>query len=100
MQNPFHTQYKQVILHSAEMLLDEATSFLQGLLRIPTINPPGNAYPECATYIGEHLRGLGYAVEYITLTPAEVAELAPDGEGLPRTNMLGRLEGSQRRPVL
>src|SRR5438045_2067421 len=100
MQNPLHTQYKQAILHSAETLLDEATAFLQGLLHIPTINPPGNSYSECATYIGEHLRILGYAVEYIELTPAEVAELAPYGEGLPRTNVLGRLEGPQRRPVL
>ncbi len=100
MQNLLLTQHKQVILHSAEALLDEATTFLQGLLRIPTINPPGQAYPECAVYIGEHLRTLGYAVEYIELTPAEVAELAPYGEGLPRMNVLGRLDGSQERPVL
>jgi succinyl-diaminopimelate desuccinylase len=100
MQNPLHRQYKQAILHSAEALLDEAATFLQGLLRIPTINPPGQAYPECAVYIGEHLRTLGYAVEYIELTPAEVAELAPYGAGLPRMNVLGRLDGSQGRPVL
>ncbi len=100
MQNLLLTQHKQVILHSAEALLDEATTFLQGLLRIPTINPPGQAYPECAVYIGEHLRTLGYAVEYIELTPAEVAELAPYGEGLPRMNVLGRLEGPQGGPVL
>jgi succinyl-diaminopimelate desuccinylase len=100
MQNLLLTQHKQAILHSAEALLDEATTFLQGLLRIPTINPPGQAYPECAVYIGEHLRTLGYAVEYIELTPAEVAELAPYGEGLPRMNVLGRLDGSQGRPVL
>ncbi len=100
MQNPLHPQHKQAILHSAEALLDEAIAFLQGLLRIPTINPPGHAYPECATYIGDHLRTSGYAVEYIELTPAEVAELAPYGEGLPRVNVLGRLDGSQGRPVL
>jgi succinyl-diaminopimelate desuccinylase len=100
MQNLLHSQHKQAILHSAEALLDEATTFLQGLLRIPTINPPGQAYPECAVYIGEHLRTLGYAVEYMELTPAEVAELAPYGEGLPRMNVLGRLDGSQGRPVL
>ena len=100
MQNPLPTQYKQAILHSAEALLDEAAMFLQGLLRIPTINPPGDAYPECAAYIGEHLRILGYAVEYIALTPAEVAELAPYGAGLPRTNVFGRLDGPQGTPVL
>ena len=100
MQDLLHPQYKQAILHSAEALLDEATTFLQGLLRIPTINPPGNAYPECAAYIGEHLRTLGYVIGYIELTAAEVAELAPYGEGLARMNVLGRLDGPQGRPVL
>ena len=100
MQNPLYTQYKQAILYSAERLLDEATTFLQGLLRIPTVNPPGQAYPECAAYLGEHLRTLGYAVEYMKLTPAEGAELAPFGEGLPRMNVLGRLDGPQGTPVL
>ena len=53
-------QYQDAILCTAETLLDEAVSFLQGLIGIPTVNPPGNAYPECAHYIGEHLRALDY----------------------------------------
>ena len=44
------TQYQDAILCTAETLIDEAVSFLQGLIRIPTVNPPGNAYPECARY--------------------------------------------------
>jgi succinyl-diaminopimelate desuccinylase len=100
MQNSLQAEHKQAILGAAEALIDEAATFLQGLLRIPTVNPPGNAYPECAAYIGTHLDNLGYAVEYIELTPAEVAELAPYGEGLPRTNVIGRLEGPQGSAVL
>jgi len=93
-------EQQAAIFQSAGEVLDEAVAFLQGLIRIPTVNPPGSAYPECAHYIGEHLRGLGYAIEYIELTSAEVAELAPYGAGLPRTNVIGRLAGPAVRPVL
>ena len=91
---------RDAILRCAGDVLEEAIAFLQGLLRIPTVNPPGEAYPECARYIGERLQALGYGVEYIELSPAEVAELAPYGSGLPRVNVLGRLSGSLPAPVL
>ncbi len=91
---------QDVILRSAVTVLDEAIAFLQGLIRIPTVNPPGDAYPECARYIGERLQALGYAVEYLELSHAEIAELAPYGNGLPRVNVIGRLQGPQPVPVL
>src|ERR1700676_2635568 len=100
MQEPLQIEQITAIQHSAEAVLDEAIAFLQGMIRIPTINQPGNAYPTCAQYIGERLQNLGYAVEYLPLTPAEIAELAPYGEGLPRTNVIGRLPGAQTSPVL
>lgn len=100
MSRPLDAQQIQAILQAVEELKDEAISFLQGLIRIPTVNPPGNAYPECARFIGERLRELGYAVEYVELTPEEVAELAPYGQGMPRTNVVGRLPGAQPSPVL
>ena len=91
---------RDAILRSAEVVLDEAIAFLQGLIRIPTVNPPGESYPTCARYIGERLHELGYAVEYVELTPTEVTELAPYGAGLPRVNVIGRLHGSHPSPVL
>jgi succinyl-diaminopimelate desuccinylase len=92
--------HKQAILNAAESLIEESVNFLQGLIQIPSVNPPGNAYHECAHYIGEHLQSLGYNVDYIALTEFEAAELAPYGENLPRTNVLGRLPGTQSSPVL
>src|SRR2546421_1610336 len=100
MQEPLRSEQKEAILRSARTVLDEAIAFLQGMIRIPTVNPPGEGYPACAQYIGEQLRRLGYAVEYIDLTPAEVAELAPYGAGLPRTNVVGRLPGAHASPLL
>ncbi len=100
MPNPLQTHQIQAIIETAATLIDEAITFLQGMIRIPTINPSGNAYPECAHYIGNHLQALGYAVAYIDLTATEIAELAPYGNGMPRTNVLGRLHGSQEAPVM
>jgi succinyl-diaminopimelate desuccinylase len=100
MSRPLDAQQIQAIQQAVEELKDEAISFLQSLIRIPTVNPPGNAYPECARTIGERLRELGYAVEYVELTPEEVGELAPYGQGMPRTNVIGRLPGAQPSPVL
>jgi len=100
MQEPLRLEQKETILRSAEAVLDEAIAFLRGMIRIPTVNPPGEAYPACARYIGEQLHSLGYTVEYINLTPAEIAELAPYGAGLPRTNVIGRLPGANASPVL
>jgi len=93
-------EQRDAILQSAGAVLDEAIACLQGLIRIPTVNPPGDAYPECARYIGECLQALGYVVEYIELSPGEIAELAPYGNGLPRVNVIGRLPGSRPAPVL
>ena len=100
MQAPLQPEHIAAIQHSAKAVLDEAITFLQGLIRIPTTNPPGNAYPACAHYIGEHLQTLGYTIEYLPLTDAEVAELAPYGAGLPRINVIGRLPGSQPNPLM
>ncbi len=93
-------EHREAIVRSAEAVLDEAIAFLQGLIRIPTVNPPGDAYPACAHYIGEQLHELGYTVEYVELSPAEVAELAPYGAGLPRVNVIGRLHGPHASPVM
>ena len=100
MHEPLTSEQAAAILESAETVLADASAFLQGLIRIPTVNPPGEAYPACARYMGEHLRSLGYSVEYIDLTPAEVAELAPYGDAQPRSNVIGRLAGAQTGPVL
>lgn len=92
------TAQTQAILQAADALIDEAIRFLQGMIRFPTVNPPGNAYPECARYIGNHLHQLGYDVEYLDLTREEIAELAPYGNGQPRTNVIARLTETPHIP--
>src|SRR5258708_19413097 len=99
MHEPLTSEQAAAILESAEAVLADAIAFLQGLIRIPTVNPPGEAYPACARYMGEHLSTLGYSVEYIDLTPAEVAELAPYGHSHPRSKFLPPLPRPQPAPL-
>ena len=55
-------------------------------MRIPTVNPPGDAYEACARVLGERLRKRGFAVEYIR------ANGAPgDKDSHPRVNVVARL---------
>jgi succinyl-diaminopimelate desuccinylase len=75
-------------------------AFLQDLVRIPTENPPGNSYEECASFLGDCLGGFGYEVEYVHVPAADLADLAPHGQGLPRVSVVGTLPGLEQRPLL
>ena len=77
---------------AAAALRPECEAFLQELVRIPTVNPPGDRYEDCARLIGDRLATLGYAVQY-------VRPRAPDDRP-PRVNVVGRLEGQDAHPTL
>ena len=80
---------------SVEEISEEMISFLQELVRIPTINPPGENYIAGAELIGGKLKEFGYATHYIA------AEGLKEHTPLhPRVNVLGRLEGATSRPNL
>jgi succinyl-diaminopimelate desuccinylase len=70
-------------------------SWLQGLVRIPTVNPPGENYIAGAEFIGAKLKQFGYDTHYIAAEG--MAEHTPEH---PRLNVLGRMEGFQSRPTL
>lgn len=48
-----------------EELRDEMIEFLQRLVRIRTINPPGANYADCAEFIGNKYKEFGYEVRYV-----------------------------------
>jgi succinyl-diaminopimelate desuccinylase len=68
-------------------------AFTQALVRIPTINPPGDRYADCAELIEARLRELGYATEL--LAAEGLPEHTPDR---PRVNVVGALGSGN--PVL
>lgn len=76
------------LLRRIESKRDEIIALTQDLVRIPTVNPPGDGYEACAHLLGERLRRRGFAVEYIRAMGAP-----GDHEAYPRTNVVARYEG-------
>ena len=84
----------QVLARVTE-LLPEMVEFLQELIRIPTVNPPGECYADFAEGTAARYRKLGYQVETIT------AEGHPDHTARhPRINVLARMEGGAPHPCV
>ena len=53
------------VLRAVDDLGDEAVAFAAEMVRIPTVNPPGEAYDDCARLIGDRLARGAFAVEYL-----------------------------------
>ncbi len=84
-------------ISSSEALFDEITAradqlitLTQNLIRIPTLNPPGDNYREICEYLAKRLKSSGFSVELIRAkgTPG-------DNDQYPRWNLIARHEGSK-----
>ena len=87
------SNHESAVLRAVDEIAGEMIEFLQGLARIPTINPPGEEYVAGAEFIGAKLRDFGYSVQYITADdrPEHTAQH-------PRVNVMGCL--GDATPVL
>ena len=79
---------------------DEMTSKLRGLISIPTENPPGNNYAEMAKLLSNDLSKLDYETQLIKVPDDLQTKFAPHGEGLPRVNVIAKLRGHTKKPVI
>jgi succinyl-diaminopimelate desuccinylase len=69
---------------------DALVSLTQDLVRIPTVNPPGENYRDICDYLSGRLRGQGFDCTLVR------AEGAPgDSERWPRWNIVARKEGKR-----
>jgi succinyl-diaminopimelate desuccinylase len=83
------------LLASIEAREAEIVDLTQALIRIPSVNPPGEYYLDCAELIGRRLAPRGFQIEYIR------AEGAPgDCDRYPRWNMVARREGGSPGPCV
>ncbi len=83
------------VLAAVDALADEAVAFTSDLIRMPTVNPPGDLYEECARVIGGTLTTCGFDVEY------HAAEGRPEHtRAHPRVNVVGTRLGRARRPLV
>ncbi len=83
------------VLTAVDDAADEIVGFTADLIRIPTINPPGEAYEECARFIGDRLQQCTLDVEY------HAADGLPEHTPRhPRINVVGARRGRSARPAL
>jgi succinyl-diaminopimelate desuccinylase len=83
------------VARAVEELEDEVVEFTRELVRIPTVNPPGDAYEPCARAIGRRLEDFGFDVEYLA------AEGRPEHtRGHPRVNVVGTRPGTRSNPLV
>jgi len=84
---------REQVLAAVDGLADEVVAFTRDLVRLPTVNPPGDAYEECARLVGDRLARGGLAVEYVP------AEGRPEHtRSHPRVNVIGTRAGKGRGP--
>lgn len=82
-------------LAAVDAVTDEAVAFTSELIRIPTVNPPGERYEDCARLIGARLETFGFDVEY------HAADGRPEHtRAHPRLNVVGSRRGRAPRPVV
>ena len=73
------------LLETIEAREDELVDLARALVRIPTVNPPGEDYRPCAELIGQRLAQRGFEVSYVR------GEGAPgDSDRYPRWNVIAR----------
>ena len=83
------------VLAAVEAAADEIVQFTADLIRVPTINPPGEAYEDCARLIGARLAACGFEVEY------HAADGRPEHTAAhPRLNVVGLRRGRTLRPTV
>ena len=89
------THGEELILRRVESMTGEMVDFLRALTAIPTVNPPGENYRECAEFIAARLRAFGYDTCFVE------AEGRPEHTPrYPRVNVIGRMEGAAPHPLL
>jgi succinyl-diaminopimelate desuccinylase len=83
------------VLTTIDALTGEAVAFTSDLIRLPTVNPPGELYEECARFIGSRLATCRFEVEY------HAAEGRPEHtRAHPRINVVGTRRGRAPRPLV
>jgi succinyl-diaminopimelate desuccinylase len=86
---------EDALLASIEDRREELVAFTRALIRIPSVNPPGENYRDCAELLGDRLAARGFEVTYVR------AEGAPgDCDRYPRWNVIARREGSSPGPCV
>ena len=90
-----HPDVVRRVAERVDETAEEIVDFAAALIRIPTVNPPGDEYESCARFIGERLASFDFEVAYVT------ADGRPEHTRThPRVNVIGRRAGRQAHPLV
>ena len=76
-------------MRAVEARRGELIALTQDLIRLPTLNPPGDNYLEICEYLAARLKKNGFATELIRARGA-----VGESDKYPRWNMVARIEGA------
>ncbi len=88
-------QAADCLLRAVDDLRDELVDFVAELVRIPSVNPPGEGYRECAELLDARMRTFGFETELI-----EASEAEAHSDDYPRVNVVGLRDAGAARPLL
>jgi succinyl-diaminopimelate desuccinylase len=84
------TDIRDQLLRGIESRREDLIALTRDLIRIPSVNPPGDHYEDCVRLVGERLRGQGFDVRY-----ERAHDVVGDSDRYPRCNVVARREGSR-----
>jgi succinyl-diaminopimelate desuccinylase len=88
------TPARYLARHQADLV-----RFLQQLVRLRTVNPPGENYAEITTLLADTLRNLGLQVRRVPIPRALQRRSQPDLLDYPRYNVLGFWDAGAKKTV-
>ena len=80
---------QRAFMQRVEAKEDDLIALTQELIRIPTLNPPGEFYRDICEYLDKRLSALGFQTELI-----RALGTLGDSQKYPRWNMIARYEGA------
>ena len=83
------------LLSEVERARDEIVDFAAELVRIPTVNPPGDAYRDASRFLGTRLEALDFDIDYPT-----ASDRPEHSKEHPRVNVVGIKRGASERPLV
>ena len=83
------------VLEAVDAAVPEIVSFTSELIRVPTVNPPGEHYADCAQVIERRLEAAGFDVDSLAAEGS-----AEHTRARPRINVVGLLRGRSERPAV
>ncbi|KAB2647024.1 MAG: M20 family metallopeptidase [Verrucomicrobia bacterium] len=87
------TPFDYIDRHSKQML-----KFLGDIIRVPTVNPPGDKYDQMTALLSSKLTSLGLTTKRYSVPKSILKDaLAPEFLNYPRFNVLGKLKGKNSK---